>query len=245
MMKKLAVVLLLMMAGTAWGQSDLPLTYKGTCTGNQTDIHDWSAIQDTPAIKCDALTVMQKGSETIASFSNGDSTKPVLAFTGELFTVRANQLSVDPYQGPIGLAFPIDHVLWGDGTPAVSIHSAENVDKMGDRGCYFHFLAQGWTQLTTVECELAVDTPNHRPRRVQVTFRIARQFTVDGKQISVEYGAHGANSFYVLFDGLKIAGTCGADVYQAEDGVLRHMQPGTPIARLFKAVCYKDAANSQ
>jgi len=116
-MKKLAVVLLLMMAGTAWGQNDLPLTYKGTCTGNQTDVHDLSAIQDTPAIKCDSLTVMQKGSETIASFSNGDPTKPVLAFTGELFTVRANQLSVDPYQGPIGLAFPIDHVLWGDGTP--------------------------------------------------------------------------------------------------------------------------------
>jgi len=63
------VVLLLMMAGTAWGQNDLPLTYKGTCTGNQTDIHDLSAIQDTPAIKCDALTVMQKGSETMASFS--------------------------------------------------------------------------------------------------------------------------------------------------------------------------------
>ena len=178
-MKKLAVVLLLMMAGTAWGQNDLPLTYKGTCTGNQTDVHDLSAIQDTPAIKCDSLTVMQKGSETIASFSNGDPTKPVLAFTGEIFTVRANQLSVDPYQGPIGLAFPIDHVLWGDGTPPVSIHPAENVDKMGDRGCYFHFLAQGWTQLTTAECDLAVDTPNHRPRRVQVTFRVARQFMAE------------------------------------------------------------------
>ena len=49
-----------------------------------------------------------------------------------------------------------------------------------------------------------VDTPNHRPRRVQVTFRITRQFTVDGKQISVEYGARAANSFHVLFDGLKI-----------------------------------------
>jgi hypothetical protein len=243
-MKKLALALLVM-AGTAWGQNDLPLMYKGICTGNQTDIHDLSAIQDTPAIKCDALTVMQKGSETIVSFSNGDTTKPVLAFTGELFTVRANQLSVDPYQGPISSAFPIDHVLWGDGTPAVSIHPAENVDKMGDRGCYFHFITQGWTQLTTVECELAVDTPNHRPRRVLVTFRITRQFTVDGKQISLEYGAHGASSFHVLFDGLKIDGTCGTDLYQAEDGVLRHMEPGTPVARLFKAVCYKDVASSQ
>jgi hypothetical protein len=221
-MKKLAVVLLLMMGGTAWGQNDLPLTYKGTCTGNQTDIHDLSAIQDAPAIKRDALTVMQMGSETIASFSNGDPTKPVLAFTGELFTVRANQLSVDPYQRPIGLAFPIDHVLWGEGTPTAAIHPAENVGKMGGRGCYFHFIAQGWTQLATMECELAVYTPNHRPRRVQVTFRITRQFTVDGKQISVEYGARGANSFHVLFDGLKIDGTCGADLYRAEDGVLRH-----------------------
>lgn len=244
-MTKLAVVLFLMVAGSAWGQDVLPLQLKGVCKGTQTDIRDLSAIQDTPAIKCDALTIMQKGSETIASFSNGDPTKPVLAFTGELFTVRTNQLSVDPYQGPIGLAFPIDHVLWGDGTPAVSIHPAENVDKMGDRGCYFHFIAQGWAQLTTVECELAVDTPNHRPRRIQVTFRIARQFTVDGKQISVEYGARGANSFHVLFDGLKIDGTCGADLYQAEDGVLRHTQPGTPIARLFKVVCYKDVASSQ
>jgi hypothetical protein len=78
-----------------------------------------------------------------------------------------------------------------------------------------------------------------------VTFRVARQFTVDGKQISVDYGAQGANSFHVLFDGQQIAGTCGADLYQAEDGVLRHTQPGTPIARLFKAVCYKDAADSQ
>jgi len=78
-----------------------------------------------------------------------------------------------------------------------------------------------------------------------VTFRITRQFTVDGKQISVEYGARAANSFHVLFDGLKIDGTCGADLYQAEDGVLRHTQPGTPIARLFKVVCYKDVASSQ
>jgi len=242
-MTKLAVVLLLMVVGTAWAQDDLPLQFKGACNGTQTDIRDLSAIQDTPAIKCDALTVMQKGSETIASFSNGDPTKPVLAFTGELFTVRANQLSVDPYQGPIGLAFPIDHVLWGDGTPAVSIHSAENVDKMGGRGCYFHFIAQGWAQLTTVECELAVDTPNHRPRRVQVTFRITRQFTVDGKQISVEYGARGANSFYVVFNGMKIDGTCRVGLYQI-GGVLKHIEPGTPIERLFQAVCYKDAPNS-
>lgn len=243
-MKNLALVVLLTVAGVAWGQNDLPLQFKGTCAGYQTDIHDLSAIQNTPAIKCDALTVMQKGSETIASFSNGDSIKPVLAFTGELFTVRANQLGVDPYQGPIGLAFPIDHVLWGDGTPAVSIHPAENVDKMGGRGCYFHFIAQGWAQLTTVECELAVDTPNHRPRRVQVTFRVTRQFTVDGKQISVEYGARGANSFYVVFNGMKIDGTCRVGLYQI-GGALKHIEPGTPIARLFKAVCYKDVADSQ
>jgi hypothetical protein len=243
-MKKLAVVLLLMMAGTAWGQNDPPLTYKGACAGTQTDIHDLSAIQDTPAIKCDALTVFQKGSETVASFSNGDPAKPLLAFTGELFTVRANQLSVDPYQGPIGFAFPIDHVLWGDGTPAASIHPAENMDKMAGRGYYFHFIAQGWSQLSTVECELIVDTPNHRPRHVQVTFRITRQFTVDGKSISVWFGERGANSFYVVFDDQKIDGTCGPDLYQI-DGVLKHTEPGTPISRLFKAICYRDAPATQ
>lgn len=54
-MKKLAVVWVLTIAGIAWGQNDLPLQFKGTCDGNQTDIRDLSAIQETPAIKCNAL----------------------------------------------------------------------------------------------------------------------------------------------------------------------------------------------
>jgi hypothetical protein len=242
-MKRLIVLAGLMVAGAAWGQNNLPLTFKGTCVGSQTDIHDLSAIQATPAIKCDALTVMQIDGHTVASFSNGDPKNPVLMFSGDLFAVNANQ-PFDPYMGPIGSAFPIDHVLWGDGTPVVSVHAAEHSDKLAERACYFHFMSQGWAQLSEVECELAVDTPNHRPRRVTVTFKAERKFTVDGQPISVEYGTHGANSFYVVFNGLKIDGTCGAGLYQI-DGVLKRTEPDTPIAHLFKAVCYKDASDSQ
>jgi hypothetical protein len=65
-MKKLAAVVLLMVAGAAWGQSaQLPLTFKGVCSGTQTDIKDMSAIQDTPAIKCDSLTIMQIKGDTV------------------------------------------------------------------------------------------------------------------------------------------------------------------------------------
>ncbi|HZC24162.1 MAG TPA: hypothetical protein VE866_12540, partial [Candidatus Binatia bacterium] len=74
--------------------------------------------------------------------------------------------------------------------------------------------------------------------------RPERKFTVDGQPTSVEYGARGANSFHVVFNGLKMDGTCGVGLYQI-DGVLKHTEPGTPIARLFKAVCYKDVAESQ
>ena len=116
-MKKLAVVLLLMVAGTAWGQNDLPLQFKGICYGTQTDIRDLSAIQDTPAIKCNALVVAQINGHTVLSFSNGDPDKPVLMFSGDLLTVNTAQ-PFDPYLGPVSSAFPIDHVLWGDGTPA-------------------------------------------------------------------------------------------------------------------------------
>jgi hypothetical protein len=242
-MKKLAVVVLLMVAGAAWGQNDLPLQFKGTCAGYQTDIHDLSAVQNTPAIKCDSLVVMQSNGHTVVSFSNGDPDKPVLAFTGDLLTVTSNKF-FDPYLGPIGSAFPIDRVLWGDGNPAMSVHAGEHMDKLEARGCYFHFTGQGWGQLSRVECELAMDTPNHRPRHVTVTFTTERKFTVDGQQISVEYGVRGANSFYVVFNQMKIEGACGAGLYQM-GGVLKHTEPGTPIARLFQAVCYKDVANSQ
>lgn len=242
-MKRLVAIALLIVAKAAWGQNDLPLTFTGICVGTQTDIHDLSAIQATPAIKCDALTVMQLNSHTVVSFSNGDPKNPVLMFSGDLFTVNANQ-PFDPYMGPIASAFPIDHVLWGDGTPTVSVHAEEHSDKLADRGCYFHFTSQGWAQLSEVQCELAVDTPNHRPRRVTVTFKTERKFTVNGQAISVEYGTHGADSFHVVFNGLKIDGTCGPDLYQI-DGVLKHTESGTPIAHLFKAVCYKDASGSQ
>jgi hypothetical protein len=94
-----------------------------------------------------------------------------------------------------------------------------------------------------VECELFMDTPNHRPRRVTVTFRTERKFTVDGQQISVEYGVQGIRSFYAVFNQMKIEGSCGIGLYQI-DGVLKHTEPGTPIERLFQAVCYKDVANS-
>jgi hypothetical protein len=242
-MKKLAVALLLMVAETAWGQNNLPLQFKGICDGTQTDIRDLSAIQDTPAIKCNALVVTQVNGHTVVSFSNGDPNKPVLSFSGDLLTVNTAQ-PFDPYVGPVGSAFPIDYVLWGDGTPAVSVQAGEHSDKLAGRGCYFHFIGQGWNQLSMVECELAVDTSNHRPRRVTVTFRPERKFTVDGQQISVEYGARGGGSFYVVFNGMRIDGTCGVGLYQI-GGVLKHTEPGTPIGRLFKVVCYKDAADSQ
>jgi hypothetical protein len=242
-MKKFAVVILLMVTGAAWGQNDLPLKFKGTCAGSQNDIHDLSAIQNTPAIKCDSLVVTQIDGHTVVSFSNGDPNNPVLIFSGDLFTVNADK-HFDPYLGPISSALPIDRVLWGDGNPAVSVHAGEHSDKLAGRGCYFRFTGQGWSQLSMVECELVTDTPNHRPRRVTVTFRTERQFIVDGQQISVEYGARGASSFYVVFNQMKIDGTCGVGLYQI-GGVLKHTEPGTPIAHLFQVVCYKDVANSQ
>jgi hypothetical protein len=242
-MKKLAVVFLMMVASAAWGQNGLPLQFKGTCAGYQTDIHDLSAIQNTPAITCDSLLVMQIDGHTVVSFSKGDPHNPVLAFTGDPLTVTSDK-HFDPYLGPVSSAFAIDRVLWGDGNPAMSVHAGEHLDKLEARGCYFHFTGQGWNQLSRVECELAMDTPSHRPRRVNVTFTTERNFTVDGKQISVVYGVRGANSFYVVFNQMKIEGTCGTGLYQI-GGVLKHTEPGTPIARLFQTVCYKDVANSQ
>jgi hypothetical protein len=246
-MKRLAIVALLMVGEAAWGQSaQLPLTFKGACSGTQTDIKDMSAIQNTPAIKCDSLTILQTKGHTVVSFSDGDLANPVLMFTGDLAENHISQ-PFDPYIGPIGSFFAIDGVLWGDGSPVMHVQAAEHMtgtDAMAGRGCYFHFMGQGWDGLTEVECQLIMDTQNHRPRRATVTFRTERKFTVDGQQISVEYGARGANSFYVVFNQMKIEGTCGAGLYQI-GGVLKHTEPGTPIARLFQAVCYKDVANSQ
>ncbi|WP_158788096.1 hypothetical protein [Granulicella sp. L46] len=242
-MKTLFAVLFLIVAGTTWGQNDLPLQFKGTCDGTQTDIRDLSAVQNTPAVKCDALVIAQMNGHTVLSFSNGDPSNPVLLFSGDLITVNTS-LPFDPYIGPLSTAFPIDRVLWGDGTPAVSVHAGEHSDKFDGRGCYFHFIDKGWGQLGMVECELIVEGPNHRPRRVTVTFTPERKFTVDGREISVKYGVRGANSFYALFNGMKIDGTCKVWLYQI-DGALKHVQPGTPIADLFKTVCYKDAAALQ
>jgi hypothetical protein len=241
-MKKLAVLVLLMTFGSAWGQNDLPLQFRGACAGTQTDTHDLSAIQNTPAIKCDSLVIMQMDGHTVASFLNGDPKNPILVFSGDLLTVNADN-HFDPYLGPVSSAFPIDRVLWGDGNPAVSVQPGEHADKLSGRGCYFHFTGQGWSQLSLVECELIVDTANHRPRRVTLAFRTERKFTVDGQKISVEYGARGFNSFYVVFNQMKIEGSCGVGLYQI-GGVLKHTEPGTPIARLFQTVCYKDVSNS-
>lgn len=225
------------------GQNELPLQFNGICNGNQTNIRDLSAIQDTPAIRCNALVIAQINGHTVVSFSNGDPNKPVLMFSGDLHNVNTTP-PFNPYLGAVRSEFTIDHVLWGDGTPAVSVHSADHSDNPGGRGCYFHFIGQGWNQLGMVECELVVDTPNHRPRRVTVTFRPERKFTVDRQQISVEYGIRGANDFYTVFNGLKIDGTCRVGLYQI-DGVLKHVEPGTPIAHLFKTVCYNDISDSQ
>jgi hypothetical protein len=241
-MKKLAVAILFLVVGAAWGQNDLPLAYRGTCIGNQTDVNDLSPVPNTPAIKCDSLLVMQTDGHTVVSFSNGDPASPVLMFSGDLLTVATDR-NFDPYMGPVTSAFPIDRVLWGDGKPAMSVQAARNPDKLAGKGCYFHFTGQGWGQLSMVECELVVGTPDHRPRRVTATFKRERRFTVDGQQISVEYGYRGANSFLVVFNQMKIDGTCGLGLFQI-GGVLKHVDPGTPIERLFQTVCYKDVANS-
>ncbi len=245
-MKQLAVLVLLTIAGAASGQNaQLPLTFKGVCRGSQTDIKDLSAIQNTPAVKCDSLIIMQIKDHTMVSFSNGDPANPVLAFVGDLMENHISQ-PFDPYLGAVGSFFAIDGVLWGDGSPMAHVHSAEHMtgtDALSGRICDFHFNGQGWDHLTEVECELRVDTPNHRPRQVTTTFKSERKFTVDGKEISVEYGVRGANSFYVEFNQMKIEGTCGLGLYQI-GGVLKHTEPGTPIARLFQTVCYKDVANS-
>ena len=236
-------VVLLTAVGTALGQSGLPLQFKGICDGTQTDIRDRSAIQETPAIKCNSIVIAQINGHTVVSFSNADPQKPILMFSGDLLTLNTGQLS-DPYIGPVSSALPIDQVLWDDGTPPISVEANAHGDKLAKRACYFHFLGQGWNQLSMVECDLAVEVPNDRPRRVTVTFRPERRFTVDGQQVTVEYGTRGANSFQAMFSGLHIDGTCGAGLYQT-DGVLKHVQPGTSIARLFRAVCYKDAPVSQ
>jgi hypothetical protein len=112
MTKFLLVALLL--TGAAWGQTQLPLSFKGICSGTQTDINDRSATQDTPAIKCDSVTIMQIKGQTVVSFSNGDPANPVLMFAGNLMANHISQ-PFDPYIGPIGLFFAIDGVLWGMG----------------------------------------------------------------------------------------------------------------------------------
>jgi hypothetical protein len=245
-MKQLVVAVLLTIAGTALGQgAQLPLTFKGACKGNQTDIKDLSPIRDTPAVKCDSMLIMQIKGHTVVSFSNGDPTNPVLAFAGDLTENHISQ-PFDPYIGPVLSFFAIDDVVWGDGGPMAKVQAAEHMtgtDALVGRVCDFHFNGQGWDHLTEVECELTVDGPNHRPRYVATTFKAERQFTVDGKQISVEYGIRGANSFFVEFNKMKIEGTCGLGLYQI-NGDLKHVETGTPIDRLFQIVCYKDVANS-
>jgi hypothetical protein len=246
MTKFLLNLVALVLTGTAWGQgAQLPLTYKGACSGTQTDIHDMSAIQDTPAIKCDSLIVMQMKGHTSVSFSNGDLANPVLAFSGDLSEVHSGiPQPFDPYMGPITSFFAIDSVLWGDGSPVEHIKAADNMtgtDATAGRVCLFHFIGEGWGQMDEVECELVVDTQNHRPRRATVTFKTERKFTVEGREISVEYAVHGANSFRTKLDQMEIDGTCGLGIYQTADGALRHVEPGSPIDRLFQVVCYKQS----
>lgn len=242
-MKLFPLMLMVMTAGIALGQSDLPISFKGACEGTQTDVRDLSAIQNTPAIKCDSIVVMQNDGHTVVSFSNGNPAQPVLMFSGDLLDVSTDT-HFDPYLGQIRFAFPIDRVLWGDGSPAMSIQAGEHMDKLSGRGCYFHFIGQGWSQLRMVECELVTGTASHRPRRVTVTFKVGRDFTVDGKQIAVQYGVRGAKSFHTVFNGMEIEGSCGIGLYQI-GGVLEHTEPGTPIARLFQTVCYNDPAAPQ
>jgi hypothetical protein len=234
----------LALAGTAWGQ-----TYKGNCEGTQSDSHDLAAIPNTPAIKCDYLSVVEKDGHTSAIFFRNGSDNPALAFTGNLAQVNSGTLQPsDPYIGPITSFFPIATVLWGDGSPLMQVHAPAQftrADAASGRGCYFHHLGQ---QLTEVECTLSLFDKNYsRYRRATVTFKTERDFTVDGQQISVEYGVDG---FHTKLGKLEIQGTCGLGTYQTYvplrapltrvmlDGILRHVVPGTPIERVFQVVCY-------
>jgi hypothetical protein len=238
MLKVLIAIAVLMMTGAARGP-DLPLSFKGSCTGNQTDVKDLSAIQNTPAIKCDSATVFQINGRTAVALTIGAPDNIVLMFAGDLSDNRITQ-PFDPYFGPILSFFPISAVNWGDGTQ-MPIHANEHMDpnETAGRSCAFHFTGQGWGQLSEIECELIVDTPNHRPRHATATFKTVRAFNFDGQQVQVEFGTHGANSFRTEFNQTQINGTCGMNIYQTTDGALRHAEPGSAIERLFQTVCYK------
>jgi len=256
MTKFLLNVVVLVLTGAAWGQTaQLPWSFKGTCSGTQTDIHDMSGIQNTPAIKCDSLIILQIKGHTVVSFSNGDPANPVLIFTGDLNKVTGVER---PF-------FSIDGVNWGDGSPTMHVHASEPNDPndMGGRGCYFHFLDQGsftpgWEKrLTMVECELIIDTPTHRPRRATVTFQSELLYTVQGEQFAVEVtnpvqgnpAPNGRNiSKFIAKSGqMKIEGLCGSEFYEMYkndyagkpvlDGVLRPIEPGSLIDQVFREVC--------
>lgn len=153
--------------------SQLPLSFKGTCRGN-TAKFDHTVFPDGRPIKCDSLTIMQIKGHTVLSFSNGDPAHPVLMFAGDLLEVHSGFrqpaiLSI----GAIGSAFPIAYVGWGDGNPMTGVHAPEQIgNDIGGRGCYFHFVGQGWDHLTEVECQLVLGNSTGDPnfRRVTVTF---------------------------------------------------------------------------
>jgi hypothetical protein len=232
------------------------LSFKGTCSGTQTDINDKSAIQNTPAINCDSVIIMRVEGKTLVSFSNGDPAKPVLMFAGALNKVTGVER---PF-------FTIEGVSWGDGNPMMRIPLTQGTmgpTDMAGRGCYFHFMDQGsftagWeTRLTMVECELIVDTQNHRPRRATVTFQSELLYTVQGQKFAVEVtnpiqgnpAPNGLNisKFVAKSDQMKIEGLCGSkffEMYKNDyagrsvlDGVLRPIEPGSLIEQVFQEVC--------
>jgi hypothetical protein len=241
----MVVIAVLMMAGAAWGQTptqdQIPSTglmFKGTCVGNHTE-PDGTVYPEAHAIDCDSLIVMTVKGHTLISMSNGDPSKPVFMFAGVLAAVNTIQ-HFDPYFGPVGSLFPIDLVSWGEGAQPTPVHidNPAYANDSTDRGCYFHFDGQGWNNLTEVGCDLIMGT-KIGTKRVTVTFKTERKFTVDGQQVSVEFGTHGFNSFRTEWDQTKINGTCGAGVYQTPDGVLRQVKPGSSMDHLFQVICYK------
>lgn len=244
MLKGMAVIAVLMMTGAARGQAipDSGIRFKGTCSGTWA-IADHSPIPDAHPIKCDSLIVMQVQGHAVVAISNGDPNAPVLEFTGNLFNVVSGiSQAFDPYMGAVTSAFTIAGVAWGDGKWQGVKAPPQMINDSAGRGCYFHFSqGQDWNQLTEVECELilGVSMSSSDWHRATVTFKAAREFTVDGQKVSVEFGTHGANSFRTEFAQTTINGTCGMGIYQTTDGALRHAEPGSAIERLFQTVCYK------
>lgn len=117
----------------------------------------------TQPVQCDSALVWVKANsnskgDTLVSFSDGDLSKPVLAFTG---------VPIDG-DGPL---FSPDSVYVGDGKPAMQLNPNGN-----EQSCHFYFtdhgtFTQGWeTRLATIDCNARVKRADGHLISVDVRF---------------------------------------------------------------------------